>query len=164
MTETEQLRCALIGALIGLARATEGNEFMLTDSTAAAVVRGLMVSQGQDSGAMKLLLELADQEKRKLVPACYECQASCGRTENYDMGKLESAPAQVRESKLLLLERICTLAATTHEKALQGYRDESMHRFLYYALYAIGMEDWGEEELLPILREAEDRAEEWKQP
>ena len=43
--DTAQLQDRLTGSLIGLARATEGNEHFLSDSTAAVVVEGLFAIQ-----------------------------------------------------------------------------------------------------------------------
>jgi len=69
-----QLREKLIGELIGLARATEGNEHMLTPTTAAAVVEGLAAALPGgccDAEVLSAILDRVDREKRKLVPACY---------------------------------------------------------------------------------------------
>lgn len=42
--ETDLLRSRLTGALIGLARATEGNEHLLSGSTAAVTLEGLFAT------------------------------------------------------------------------------------------------------------------------
>ena len=42
--DTAELQDKLTGALIGLARATEGNEHVVSDSTAAVIVEGLFAT------------------------------------------------------------------------------------------------------------------------
>ena len=144
------LRDKLTGALIGLARATEGNEFMLTDATFRVVIDALRCTD-RDEAALTVLLERADAEKRKLVPDCYHCTASCGRTDNYDLARLQVAPEEIRALKLRILSGVRDLAAAYGDSPI--FRENTVHSLFYRALYAIGMEDWTEEELLPILRE-----------
>ena len=153
--DTAQLQDQLTGALIGLARATDGNEHMLSDTTAAAVVEGLfatLTNVNFDNDALRALLARVEEEKRKLVPECFRC-SSCGRTENYDMAKLWNADEDIRSLKSLILFGIRGVAAYAYHAAVLGYRDEAIHKFLYKALFAIGTEDWGMEELLPIVME-----------
>ena len=143
-------RARLAGVLIGLARATEGNEHMLSDSTAEAAAAGLraLCAAGQED--LQALWDRVDAEKRKLVPACYSCVCSCGRTENYNPDRLGKAPRAVREQKHRLLAAACALGVAYLEMKDPGIPDT-----LYRSLYAVGMEDWEEAELLPFLEEAE---------
>lgn len=145
----------LTGRLIGIARATEGNEHMLTESTADMVMEGL--AAGFFNYPEDVLLPLynrADDEKRKLVPDCYHCMASCGRNNNYDMSLLDNAQEEVRNLKNLILFNLQVMAV--YYGSLHGVRDEQLHYFLYKGLFSIGMEDWEAEDLLPILLEAAD--------
>lgn len=154
--EVSALREELTGALIGLARATEGNEHMLSGSTAAVTVEGLMATAPEGNpttDGLRSLLERVDGEKRKLVPSCYICAAPCGRTENYDMQRLWNGDQDTRALKALILLGIRGIAACVYRAAALGCREEAIHAFLYKALFAVGMEDWGREELLPILLE-----------
>lgn len=152
--QTTKIQDTLTGALIGLARATEGNDHMVSDSTAAVVVEGLYATlTNSDNDALNALLDRADMEKRKLVPMCYECASSCGKNNNFDMQKLWTAEESIRSLKSLILFGIRSIAAYAHHAAVLGYRDDAIHQFLYKGLFAIGMEDWGTEELLPILLE-----------
>ena len=154
--DTAQLQDQLTGALIGLARATDGNEHMLSDTTAAAVVEGLfatLTNVNFDNDALLALLARVEEEKRKLVPECFRCASSCGRTEDYDLAKLWNADEDIRSLKSLILFGIRGVAAYAYHAAVLGYRDEAIHKFLYKALFAIGTEDWGMEELLPIVME-----------
>ena len=154
--DTAELEDKLTGALIGLARATEGNDHMLSDSTVAVVVEGLfatLTNVNFDNDALLAILERVDVEKRKLVPECYKCASACGRNNEYDMQKLWNADEDIRSLKSLILFGIRGVAAYAYHAAVLGYRDEAIHKFLYKALFAIGMDDWGMEELLPIVLE-----------
>lgn len=154
--DTARLRDRLTGALIGLARATEGNDHMLSDSTAEVTVEALSATRTNvevDNEVLLTLLKRVDDEKRKLVPECYNCASSCGRTDNFDMQKLWNAGEDIRSLKSLLLFGIRGLAAWACHAGAKGCRDEEIHRFLYRALFAVGMDDWGVEELLPMVPE-----------
>ena len=94
-----------------------------------------------------------DVEKRKLVPECYKCASACGRNNDYDMSKLWNADDDIRSLKSLILFGIRGVAAYAYHAAVLDYKDEAIHKFLYKALFAIGMDDWGMEELLPIVLE-----------
>ena len=151
-----QLQDGLAGALLGLARATEGNGHMVGDSTAAVTVEGLfatLTNVNFDNAALLALMDRVDAEKRKLVPECYKCASACGRNNDYDMQKLWNADEDIRSLKSLILFGIRGVAAYAYHAAVLGYKDEMIHQFLYKALFAIGTEDWGMEELLPIVLE-----------
>ena len=154
--DTAQLQDRLTGSLIGLARATEGNEHFLSDSTAAVVVEGLfatLTNVNFDNDALLALLDRVELEKKKLVPDCFYCASPCGRNNDYDMDKLWNAEEDIRSLKSLILFGIRGLAAYAYHAAVLGFRDESIHRFLYKALIAIGIDEFGMEELLPIVLE-----------
>ena len=154
--DTAELQDRLTGALIGLARSIENNEHLLSDSTAAVVVESLfatLTNVNFDDERFYRLLEWVDVEKRKLVPECYTCTSQCGRNNEYDMNDLWNADEDIRSLKSLILFGIRGVAAYAYHAAVLGYKDESIHRFLYKALFAIGMDDWGMDELLPIVLE-----------
>ncbi|MBR2130950.1 MAG: hydroxylamine reductase [Oscillospiraceae bacterium] len=154
--DTAELQDRLTGALIGLARATENNDHLLTDSTAAVVVESLfstLTNVNFDDERFYRLLDWVEVEKRKLVPNCYDCTSQCGRNNEYDMNKLWNADEDIRSLKSLILFGIRGVAAYAYHAAVLGYQDESIHRFLYKALFAIGMDDWSMDELLPIVLE-----------
>ncbi len=153
---TAEVQDKLTGALIGLARASENNEHLLTDSTAAVVVEGLfatLTNVNFNDAALLRLIERVEDEKRKLVPECGACTSRCGRNDEYDMNKLWSADEDIRSLKSLILFGIRGVAAYAYHAAVLGCKDESIHKFLYKALFAIGMDDWGMNELLPIVLE-----------
>ena len=65
------------------------------------------------------------------------------------MEKLWTADEDIRSLKSLILFGIRGMAAYAYHAAVLGYKDEEIHRFLYKALFAVGMDDWGMDELLP---------------
>ncbi len=154
--DTAELQDRLTGALIGLARATENNEHLTSDSTAAVVVESLfatLTNVNFDDKRFYRLLERVDGEKRRLVPDCFACTSQCGRNNEYDMNHLWNADEDIRSLKSLILFGIRGVAAYAYHAAVLGYKDESIHRFLYKALFAIGMDDWSMDDLLPIVLE-----------
>ena len=154
--DTAELQDKLTGALIGLARATEGNEHVISDSTAAVIVEGLfatLTNVNFDNDALLTIMDRVDVEKRKLVPEYYKCASACGRNNDYDMQKLWNADEDIRSLKSLILFGIRGVAVYAYHAAVLGYKDDTIHKFLYKALFAVGMDDWGMEELLPIVLE-----------
>ncbi len=142
MNARATLRAELFGALIGLARATFGNEDLITPSTFAVVVEGL--SSGElDADQMSDLIRRVNEEKYKLVPSCFYCSSPCGRTSNYDMCQLNLAAEDVRLLKLSILSKLSALAGSN----LSSLPTEAM---VYRALAAVG-EDWTVEELTNLL-------------
>ena len=142
MNALATLRAELFGALIGLSRATFGNEDLITPSTFAVVVEGL--SSGElDADQISDLIRRVNEEKYKLVPSCFYCSSPCGRTSNYDMCRLNLAAEDVRLLKLSILSKLSTLAGSN----LSSLPAEAM---VYRALAAVG-EDWTVEELTNLL-------------
>ena len=95
--DTAELQDKLTGALIGLARATEGNEHVVSNSTAAVIVEGLfatLTNVNFDNDSLLAIMERVDIEKRKLVPECYKCASSCGkyRFNDLDLGTIGGLP------------------------------------------------------------------------
>ena len=147
MNALATLRAELFGALIGLSRATFGNEDLITPSTFAVVVEGL--SSGElDADQISDLIRRVNEEKYKLVPSCFYCSSPCGRTSNYDMCQLNLAAEDVRLLKLSILSKLSTLAGSN----LSSLPAEAM---VYRALAAVG-EDWTVEELTNLLNNGLD--------
>ena len=154
--QTAELQDRLTGALIGLARATDGNEHLITASSTEVVVDGLfatLTNVNFDDAALNRLLERVEEEKRKMVPDCFACASPCGKNSAFDMRKLWNADEDVRSLKSLILFGVRGMAAYAYHAAVLGYHDEVVDRFFYRALTAVGMEDWGVAELLPLVLE-----------
>lgn len=69
------------------------------------------------------------------------------------MNELWNADEDIRSLKSLILFGIRGVAAYAYHADVLGYQDEEVNKFFYKALFAIGMKDWGMEELLPIVLE-----------
>lgn len=153
--DTAKLQDQLTGALIGLARATNGNEQLVTASTDAAVLEGLsttVTNVNFNNETLTALIERVEEEKRKLVPDCAICASPCGRTSNYDLQEMWNSNEDIRSLKSLILIGIRGMAAYAYHAAALGAHDADVHKLLYKALFAIG-EDWDMEQLLPIVME-----------
>ena len=154
--DTADLQDKLTGSLIGLARATEGNEALVTDTTDKVVLEGLFTTVTNVNFNNDTILELlhrVEEEKKKLVPNCYACTSSCGRNNNYDMKNLWTADEDTRSLRSLILFGIRGMAAYAYHASVLGFTDSDVNHFFYKALFAVGRDDWGMDELLPIVME-----------
>ena len=153
---TARLQDELTGALIGLARATEGNEQLVTEEMNQLVLEGLfttITNVNFNDETLKLLIDKIEDTKKKLVPNCFTCSDSCGRNNNFDMSTLWTTDEDIRSLKSLILFGIRGMAAYAYHASVLGYTDETISKFFYKALFAIGMKDWEMDELLPIVLE-----------
>ena len=153
---TARLQDELTGALIGLARATEGNEQLVTEEMNQLVLEGLfttITNVNFNDETLKLLIDKIEDTKKKLVPNCFTCSDSCGRNNNFDMNTLWTTDEDVRSLKSLILFGVRGMAAYAYHASVLGYTDETISKFFYKALFAVGMKDWGMDELLPIVLE-----------
>lgn len=152
--DTAQLQDKLTGALIGLARAIEGNEELINNDTYKLIIEGLFTTVTNvnfNNQRISEYIQNIENEKQRFVPNCACCQSSCGRNKNYDMSNLWNADEDIRSLKSLILFGIKGMAAYAYHAMVLGYTDEEVNRFFYEALFSIGMDDFGMEELLPIV-------------
>ena len=155
-SDTAELQDKLTGALIGLARATEGNEDLVSASTDKVVLEGLfttITNVNFNNNTVSELTQRVEDEKKKLIPNCFSCVSSCGKNDDYDMQKLWTADEDIRSLKSLILFGIRGMAAYAYHAAVLGYTDNDVNQFFYKALFAVGMDDWGMNQLLPIVME-----------
>lgn len=153
---TAALQDQLTGALIGLARSTDGNEHLISSSSTAVIVESLfatLTNVNFDNDALTALLERVKEEKRKMVPDCFTCASPCGKNNDFDMGQLWNAQEDIRSLKSLILFGIRGMAAYAYHAAVLGYHEQDVDNFFYKALIAIGMDEYGMDELLPIVME-----------
>ena len=153
---TARLQDELTGALIGLARAAEGNEHLVTEEMNQLVLEGLfttITNVSFNDETLKLLINKIEDTKKKLVPNCFTCSGSCGKNNNFDMNTLWTTDEDIRSLKSLILFGIRGMAAYAYHASVLGYTDETISKFFYKALFAIGTKDWGMDELLPIVLE-----------
>lgn len=152
--DTARLQDELTGALIGLARATEGNEDLINENTDKLILEGLfttITNVNFNNETLNALLQKIEVERKRLIPNCFSCASSCGRNDNFDMQSLWEGDEDIRSLKSLILFGIRGMAAYAYHAALLGYTDKEVNDFFYKALFAIGMRDWGMDELLPIV-------------
>lgn len=150
---TANLQDDLTGALIGLARACEGNT--PTENTTKLIVEGLfttITNVNFNDETIKELIRNIEQEKESLVPNCSGCGSACGRNDNYDMNNLWNDNEDIRSLKSLILFGIRGVAAYAYHAMVLGYKDEKVNEFFYKALFVLG-EDWNMEQLLPVVLE-----------
>lgn len=154
--DTAALQDKLTGALIGLARATEGNEYLVTNETEQLIVEGLFTTVTNvnfNNETITTIIEKIEREKARLVPNCLSCSSSCGRTDNYDVSKIWEANEDIRSLKSLILFGIRGMAAYAYHASVLGYHDPDIRKFFRKALLFIGMDDLGTDALLPIVME-----------
>ena len=80
--QTAELQDRLTGALIGLARATEGG-IQATEETGKLLIEGLFTTVTNVNFNDNTIQELIDRvhaEKEKVVPGCGSCADPCSRT------------------------------------------------------------------------------------
>lgn len=153
--ETAELQDKLTGALVGLARAAEGNGDMVTKDTDRLIIEGLfatITNVNFNDETLSALIDRVHAEKDRLVPSCLSCASVCGRNEDYDMRSIWDGDEDIRSLKSLILFGIRGVAAYAYHASVLGYTDEEVNKFFYKALFTIGT-DWGMDELLPVVLE-----------
>lgn len=111
----------LLGSLIGLVRATEGNEDLITNETNEIIIQALKTNDLN-------LINKIEQEKRRLVPDCYACGVNCGRNNNYDLNDLFKEEETIQNMKIQIINNLHTLA----------FDDKTQMKDIYQALFLIG--------------------------
>ncbi len=153
--ETAELQDKLTGALVGLARAAEGNGDMVTKDTDRLIIEGLfatITNVNFNDETISALIDRVHAEKDRLVPSCLSCASVCGRNEDYDMRSIWDGDEDIRSLKSLILFGIRGVAAYAYHASVLGYTDEEVNKFFYKSLFTIGT-DWGMDELLPVVLE-----------
>ena len=157
-TEVAELQDQLTGTLVGLSRAVD-NAPDANEGTWRLMIEGLFTTVTNVNFNEKTIRDLIDRvhaEKARLVPNCYSCTSRCGRNDDYDIHLLWSAEEDVRSLKSLILFGVRGMAAYAYHAMVLGYTDDAVNRFFAKALFAVG-EDWGMDELLPIVMEVGEK-------
>ena len=129
----------LLGSLIGLIRAIQGNEDLVTKDTNFLIMHALATNDLN-------LKDSIEKEKQRLVPDCYTCQVNCGRNSNYDIKNLYDLKPNILELKLEIISNLVSLAKKTYYNI-----NEKIINLVHNSLFAIGMDDWEYEELNNLL-------------
>ena len=152
------LQDELTGALIGLARAVDGDT-QPSPETWQLMIEGLFTTVTNVNFNEKTIRDLIDRvhsEKTRLTPNCSGCASRCGRNDDYDMRLLWNADADTRSLKSLILFGVRGMAAYAHHAMALGYSDDAVNRFFAKALFAVG-EDWAMGDLLPVVMEVGEK-------
>ncbi len=129
-----RLNDPLLGALIGVAKASEGKT--LETSTGDALIEGLRMafgSQNPNEEAAAAMIERLQKEKHVMSPDCAACQYPCGRTDDFDMDEVYGASEQLRDAKLRLLTQLGRAAASLRP----AHADADTRQFLSESLFLI---------------------------
>ena len=142
VTPAQQARDALLGALVGLARATTSEP--KTDDTDEVLNAGLRLAAQPDAPEERLqrMLAIVQTEKHRVAPGCATCAMPCGNTNDYDFVRLWAAPESIRTLKLQMLSAAFALA----QKRPQGQAQAAVYQLLFTLA-----EDWDEELLTALL-------------
>lgn len=142
-------RNRLTGALIGLARATFGNDDIITPSTFPVIIAGL-AAKDEEIDSMLTALE---SEKYKIVPDCAVCQVKCGRNDDFDMCLLEAEQPQEKQMKLDILDIAQRIAVAIQKTAADHSR---YNKYFTKALMIIGTQDLPRQFLQPVIEEGKE--------
>lgn len=148
--QTSELQDQLTGALIGLARSSEGNR--TSDSTDRAMLSGLFTTVTNvnfNPETIREQIELVHREKEKLVPSCRGCSSSCGRNDDYSMDVLWEEQEDIRSLKSLILFGLRGMAAYAYHAMVLGYSDPFVNQFFYEGMASISY-DLPAEQLLSL--------------
>lgn len=149
--DVAQLQDELIGALIGLARASAGH--LPTASTHKAMIEGLfttLTNVNFNEETIRSQIETVRKEKEAFIPGCSSCAFPCGRNDEYDMTGLWTEHEDIRSLKSLILFGLKGIAAYAYHAMVLGYSDDEVNHFFYEGLFAVG-EKLDMEQLLPVV-------------
>jgi len=150
--DTANLQDELTGALIGLARATDGDTHP-TAATYRALIEGLfttITNVSFDDASIRRQIDAVHRQREALVPQCSGCGSPCGRNDDYDMKQLWDDQEDIRSLKSLILFGLRGMAAYAYHALMLGYSDDEVNRFFCQGLFAIG-EKLSMEKLLPLV-------------
>jgi hydroxylamine reductase len=131
----------LLGALIGLGRAVEGNPNRPTELTHQVMLTGLQMTISTicpEVLQMECQIERLHGEKNKLAVQCLTCEKQCGRNDDFDIGAFGRFPDSLRWRKATLLALGQSVAYYCQQKPVSGDLYNQSTDFLYDALFLIG--------------------------
>lgn len=141
----------IISALIGLARASEGNA---SEHTISIIIESLALifnaSLDIDTD-FRSRIDIIRQERLALAPMCLSCASPCGRTDEYDVKQLFDAEHDVRNSKLALMKSLVSLGYNYHLASQNGYLNDQFGIYLCEGLFLLGY-DCDNDTLLNIIQ------------
>lgn len=145
--DTALLQDQLTGALIILAKVVSRKG--KTKNTDRIIVEGLfttMTNVDFDNSVIAGKLEIARAERAAIFSEAAQC-------EDFNMEKIWQADEDIRSLKSLLLFGVRGIAAYAYHEMVLGYTDQTVTDFFYTALNALSEEQYGMDELLPLVME-----------
>ena len=158
--DTAKLQDELTGALIGLARSMDDTT-MISQNTWRIIIEGLFTTVTNvsfDNTAIENMIQKVRTEKERLVPNCSNCQAPCGRTEEYDMQKLWNDDEDIRSLRQLIIYGLKGISAYGHQARELGYFSDAVDDFYVEALSAVTDDNMTVEELIRLSMKAGEMA------
>ncbi len=144
--DTALLQDQLTGALIGLAQAAAANREQVTQETDSLFINGLfstLTNVNFDNTNILEQIARVGEEKSRL--------AQGANFSDYDMRRLWEADEDIRSLKSLILLGIRGVSAYAYHAKLLGYTSSRVNEFVCTALCAVGTDDWGMDQLLPVV-------------
>lgn len=145
----------LVGALIGLVRATDGMVNM-TENTFNIILDGLRMlgtDEMSDSDEIQSMIDRVHIDKHTLVPDCSVCGSPCGRTEDYDwksVRKRAESGSELDVYKLKVLDILQRLSDSIKIDELKA--DDAMRFLICRAVFSLG-EQWSGIEMETLIKE-----------
>ena len=140
----EKLWNELLGALIGLARASEGNEALLTAETHDALLEGLSAVPEDGEAHVAACITRIHAEKKRIIPNCYDCAMPCGRTSDYSTEDLRLGVGDSPALRALILAGLRSAAPALR----QAGAPEADLTTVYQGLITAGLDGLSAEFLL----------------
>lgn len=151
--EREDLLVELLGAMIALGRACEGNKNRPDTGSHNALLSALYLTvpgtglgERQHDEALRRLRA----EKKKLVPRCDTCEKQCGRNDEYSVYELDEDGPQMTVLKETLLTGLLSFEPLLRGNVQPELYEDSM-AFLYDGLYWLGAECEASE-IVPVVK------------
>lgn len=145
----------LVGALIGLVRATDGMVNM-TENTFNITLDGLRMlgtDERSDSDEIQSMIDRVHIDKHTLVPDCSVCGSPCGRTEDYDwksVRKRAESGSELDIYKLKVLDILQRLSDSI--KIDESRADDAMRFLICRVVFSLG-EQWSGIEMETLIKE-----------
>lgn len=147
--ENANAQDALVGALIGVARAAEKGA--PTDKTDVLMMKGLfttLTNVNFDESSVRKIKTEAEQEKGRINDAKFE---------DYDLKNVWDAHEDIRSLKSLLLFGLKGMAAYAYHCHALGKSDPEVNAFFYEGLRAVGDDDISPDKLLSLVMKLGER-------
>jgi len=147
--DVAKLQDKLTGALIPLARAVGCKG---TNETAVhLMLKSLfttITNVSFNEETLSILIKEVEDEKWNLVG---DKDTECGGAANYDMNNVWHANEDIRSLKSLILFGMRGMAAYAYHADVLGYKDDDVNEFFFEGMRAVGNDEFGQDELLPLV-------------